>query len=157
MNDTLEPPDSDNENTPAPDFRIVAALDEKGVTYEINADRDSADCFMLVGFDDNRIHRVVINSSTREFMGVEMRTIASIALTSQGPFEARTANFLLRENVRLEFGAWNVIFDTEKMHYAVFSVTVSAALRAQSLCDLIGMVARIADDTENRLSGLDEF
>jgi hypothetical protein len=50
-----------------------------------------------------------------------------------------------------------VIFDSENTHYAVFSVTVSAALRAQSLRDLIGMVASIADDTENRLSGLDEF
>lgn len=36
-------------------------------------------------------------------------------------------------------------------------MTVSASLRAESLVDLLGMVARIADSTEHRLSGLDEF
>ena len=151
MNDQNEP---QTEEAQIPDQRIITALDEMGVTYEIDA---SGNIFVYIDCTDNRTQQVVIDSSTREFMGVEMRTIASIALTSHGPFEARTANLLLRENARLEFGAWNVIFDTEKTHYAVFSVTVSAALRAQSLCDLIGMVARIADDTENRLSGLDEF
>jgi len=151
MNDENE---SETEETPTPDPRILTALDEMGVNYEIDP---SGDIIVCVECTDDRTQQVVIDSSTREFMGVEMRTIASFALTSQGPFEVRTANFLLRENARLEFGAWNVIFDTEKTHYAVFSVTVSAALRAQSLCDLIGMVARIADDTENRLSGLDEF
>ena len=142
-----------NESRP-PDQRLTAALDEMGVISEIDP---SGDIIVYVECTENRSQQVIVDSSTREFMGVEMRTIASIALNSQGPFEARTANFLLRQNARLEFGAWNVIFDTEKTHYAVFSVTVSAALRAQSLCDLIGMVARIADDTENRLSGLDEF
>ena len=151
MNDENE---SETEETPTPDPRILTALDEMGVNYEIDP---SGDIIVCVECTDDRTQQVVIDSSTREFMGVEMRTIASFALNSQGPFEVRTANFLLRENARLEFGAWNVIFDTEKTHYAVFSVTVSAALRAQSLCDLIGMVARIADDTENRLSGLDEF
>ena len=151
MNDENE---SQTEEAPTPDQRIITALDEMGVTSEIDP---SGDIIVYVECTDNRSQQVIIDSSSREFMGVEMRTIASFALTSQGPFEARTANFLLRENARLEFGAWNVIFDTEKTHYAVFSVTVSAALRAQSLCDLIGMVARIADDTENRLSGLDEF
>jgi hypothetical protein len=151
MNDENE---ARTEETPTPDQRIITALDEMGVTYEIDP---CGDIIVYVECTDNRSQQVIIDSSTREFMGVEMRIIFSITLTSQGPFEARTANFLLRENARLEFGAWNVIFDTEKTHYAVFSVTVSAALRAQSLCDLIGMVARIADDTENRLSGLDEF
>jgi hypothetical protein len=151
MNDENE---VQTEESPTPDPRILAALEEMGVTYEIDP---SGDVIVYVECTDNRSQQVIIDSSTREFMAVEMRTIASIALTSQGPFEARTANFLLRENARLEFGAWNVIFDSENTHYAVFSVTVSAALRAQSLRDLIGMVASIADDTENRLSGLDEF
>ena len=146
--------ESEKEEAPIPDQRIIAALDEMEVTYEIDA---SGNIFVYIDCTDNRAQHVVINSLTSEFMGVEMRTISSTALTSHGPFEVRTANFLLRENAKLEFGAWNVIFDTENTHYAVFSVTVSAALRAPLLCDLIGMVARRADDTENRLSGLDEF
>ena len=151
MNDKHE---SLTEEAPIPDQRIITALDELGITHEIDS---SGNFFVYIDCTENRAQHVVIDSLTREVMGVEMRIISSTALTSQGPFDVRTANFLLRENARLEFGAWNVIFDSENTHYAVFSVTVSAALRAQSLRDLIGMVASIADDTENRLSGLDEF
>jgi hypothetical protein len=146
MNDKNE---SQTEEAPIPDKRIITALDELGITHEIDS---SGNFFVYIDCTENRAQHVVIDSHTREVMGVEMRIISSTALTSQGPFDVRTANFLLRENARLEFGAWNVIFDSENTHYAVFSVTVSAALR-----DLIGMVASIADDTENRLSGLDEF
>lgn len=158
MNDiTPEPdaPQTTNEAPPIPDQRVIDALDETGITHGV--DPESGDIIVLVEFTDSRAQQVVIDSTTHEFMGVEMRAISSIALISQGPFDARTANFLLRENASLEFGAWNVIFDKENTHYAVFSVTVSAALRPQPLADLIGMVARVADGTENRLTGLDEF
>lgn len=141
--------------TATPDQRVIDALDQMGVHHGVEP--NSGDIIVLVEFTGKRTQQVHIDSITREFMGVEMRTISSIALGSEGPFDARTANFLLRENADLEFGAWHVIDDTENNHYAVFSVTVSAALRAQSLVDLIGMVASTADGTENRLTGLDEF
>jgi hypothetical protein len=137
------------------DQRVIDALDQMGVNHGVEP--KSGDIIVLVEFTGNRTQQVHIDSITREFMGVEMRTISSIALGSEGPFDARTANFLLRENADLEFGAWHVIYDTENNHYAVFSVTVSAALRAKPLVDLIGMVASTADGTENRLTGLDQF
>jgi hypothetical protein len=157
MNNTAPASDSAKDNIPSPDPRIVAALDEMDVAYEIDADGDDADCVVLVGFDDNRTHKVVINSSTKDFMGVEMRSISSIALVSDGAFDARTANLLLRENSVVEFGSWQTLVDSDNTHIAVFSVTVGASIRAQALVDLVCMVARIADSTEQRLSGLDEF
>jgi hypothetical protein len=157
MNDTPLNSDSKEGNEPTPDPRVVAALEEQGVTYEIKTCEDSADCVVLVGFDDNRNHRVVINSNTKDFMGVEMRSISSIALVSEGPFDARTANLLLRENATVEFGSWQILADSDNTHIAIFSVTIGASIRSKSLVDLICMVARIADSTEDRLSGLDEF
>lgn len=90
-------------------------------------------------------------------MGAEMRDISSIALVSNGPFDARTANFLLRESAKVEFGSWQILVDEENTHLAIFSVKISANIRAKALVDLMTMVARIADELENRLSGLDEF
>lgn len=138
-----------------PDQRIFDALEEKGVSYDI--DEDAGDFIVLVELNQGRTQKVVVNSYTREFMGVEMRDISSIALVSQGPFDARTANFLLRENVNVNFGAWQIMRDDENTHYAIFCMTISANLRAEFLVELIGMVAGTADEIEHRLSGLDQY
>lgn len=155
MNDTPADTDSDIPPPRRPDQRVFEALEQMGVTHEI--DEDTGDFLVHVEFKNGRTQQVLIHSFTREFMGVEMRDISSIALVNEGPFDTRTANFLLRENADVNFGSWQVMVDDEHTHYALFSITVSANLRAESLVDLLGMVARIADATEERLSGLDEF
>ena len=154
-NDTPSDTESDIEPPRRPDQRVFEALEQMGVTHDI--DEDTGNFLVLVEFKDGRTQQVFIRSATTEFMGVEMRTISSVALINQGPFDTRTANFLLRDNANVSFGSWQVEVDQERTHYAIFSMTVSASLRAESLVDLLGMVARIADTTEERLSGLDEF
>lgn len=141
--------------TPTPDPRIVSALDDLDYPYEVNP--RTAEFHVRYNFDDERAQMVSIASSTDEFMGIELRNISSASLVSEGIFDARTANFLLRENSGMKFGNWRIEVGSENKHYAVFCMTVSAALPHRALAEIMDIVARIADEMENRLSGLDEF
>ena len=141
--------------TPTPDPRIVSALDDLDYPYEVNP--TTAEFHVRYNFDDERAQMVSIASSTDEFMGIELRNISSASLVSEGIFDARTANFLLRENSGMKFGNWRIEVGSENKHYAVFCMTVSAALPHRALAEIMDIVARIADEMENRLSGLDEF
>lgn len=103
--DPLEPPvssDSATERT-APDPRVAALLDDLGYSYEIVP--ETATFKVAYGFEDNRTQVVFIPSRTEEFLGVKLREISSPALASSGIFDGRTANFLLRDNANLKFGA----------------------------------------------------
>ena len=141
--------------TPTPDPRIVSALDDLDYPYEVNP--TTAEFHVRYNFDDERAQMVSIASTTDEFMGIELRNISSASLVSEGIFDARTANFLLRENSGMKFGNWRIEVGSENKHYAVFCMTVSAALPHRALAEIMDIVARIADEMENRLSGLDEF
>jgi len=110
----------------------------------------------MFNFEGGRTQKVCIASGTDEFMGIELREISSGAIFSEGIFDARTANYLLRDNAKVKFGAWGIeILDNK--HYAVFTMKVAAALPPQTLGEIAEVVAYIADQTEERLSGLDEF
>lgn len=155
--DPLEPPvtgDSASERT-APDPRVVAFLDDLGYSYEVSPETGTFK--VEYGFEDNRTQVVYIRSLTEEFLGVELREITSPALASNGIFDDRTANFLLRENANMKFGAWCIEIGQDNAHFAVFCVKVSAALPLRPFAEILELVAKVADSTEERLSGLDDF
>ena len=152
MNDENE---SRIEEAPPPDPRILAALEDLDYPYEI--DPQTADFHVRYNFKDERAQMVTICSTTDEFMGIELRDISSASLVSDGIFDARTANFLLRENSALKVGNWCIELGSGNKHYAVFCMRVSAALPHRALAEIMDTVAKIADRAEDRLSGLDEF
>lgn len=90
-------PDTKDENPHPLDPRIVDALDELGISYQSDPE---GIFYMRFDFNDDRSQQVCIRSSTLEFLGVEMREIFSVGLISEGMFDARTSNFLLRENLQ---------------------------------------------------------
>jgi hypothetical protein len=155
--DPLETPVADDSASehPAPDPRVVALLDDLGYSYEVSPETGTFK--VAYGFEDNRTQVVYIRSLTEEFLGVELREISSPALSSSGIFDGRTANFLLRDNANLKFGAWCIEIGEDNAHFAVFSVKVSAALPVRPFAQILELVAKVADSTEERLSGLDEF
>lgn len=157
MNDTPSEPNSeaDLESPPIPDPRIISALDDLDYPYEVNP--KTGDFHVRYNFDDERAQMVSISSTTEEFMGIELRDIYSTSILSEGIFDARTANLLLRENSGMKFGNWRVEVGAENRHYAVFCMTVSAALPHRALAEIMDMVARTSDEMESRLSGLDDF
>ncbi len=139
---------------PAIDHRIQSALDELEIRYELT----DAGAFR-VGFEleNGRSQTAFIDSYTCEFLGIQVRRISSIALTSQGPFDARTANILLTQNHQFKIGAWEVAVDEEDVHYAFFAVRVEANLPAEELRGVLMTTLITADEMEARLSGRDEF
>ncbi len=139
-----------------PDHRVTAALDELDIRYEYLPRSQQFEA--NYSLDSGRSQTVYIASQTHWFMGLELRQIFSTALISEGMFETRTANLLLRENFDLIHGSWSVLHDPdENGHFANFSLTGFASLPANQLSTLIECVAKTADDMEHRLSGLDEF
>lgn len=155
--DPLEDPVTDDSATGRtdPDPRVAAILDDLGYSYEIAPETGTFK--VEYGFEDNRTQVVYIRSRTEEFLGVELREISSPALSSSGIFDGRTANFLLRDNANLKFGAWCIEMGEDNAHFAVFSAKVSAALPVRPFAQILELVAKVADSTEERLSGLDEF
>ena len=146
-------PDAEDEKPHPLDPRIVNALDELGISYQSDPE---GIFYMLVDFNDNRSQQVCIRSRTLEFLGVEMREIFSVGLISEGVFDARTSNFLLRENLQKNLGAWAVVHSNETKT-AIYTAKVSSSLPPRMLFEILVHVAETADGVEHRLSGLDEF
>jgi hypothetical protein len=140
----------------ATDSRVTTALDELDIPYECNPSTGRFQ--VLVQLKDGRSQTVFIHSQTNKFLGIELREISSAALESDGPFDARTTNLLLRDNAELFHGDWSIhLNEDSSKHFAVFSMTGLASLEPDPLSSIIQCVAEVADDMENRLSGLDEF
>jgi hypothetical protein len=139
---------------PVADMRVQSALEAAEVHYQLDEDGE-----FRVGFEleSGRSQSCIIRSATYEFLGVEIREISSVGLVSQGPFDARTANLLLRQNEQLKLGAWGVISDNEDTHAAVFTAKISADLPPPELLGVIMTVLTTADEMEARLSGRDDF
>ena len=136
------------------DPRVAEALDALGIDYEIDSDGVYSFLFRL---EDGRTQEGFIESETDEFMGMEVRAIWSIGLSSDGAFDARTANLLLQENANVVVGAWSAISDAEDNHLAIFTVKVAADFDGEELEGTILAVVNVADRMEERLSGRDDF
>lgn len=139
-----------------PDPRVSSALDELDIPYE--CDPSTGRFEVLVQLENGRSQTVFIRSATNIFLGIELREICSAALESEGPFDARTTNLLLRDNAELVHGDWSIhLNEDSSKHFAVFSMTGLASLAPDPLLSIIQCVAEVADEMEQRLSGLDEF
>ena len=145
-----------DEEDRSPDSRVTTALDALDIPYRYLPVSRTFEAHLHL--EDGRAQCVYIDSQTHWFMGVELRRICSVALASDGPFEPRTANLLLRENHEMIHGGWSIMqYPEEKKHLAIFSMTGFATLPPKHLSTIIECVANKADEMENRLTGLDEF
>lgn len=141
-------------DTKQPDLRVQSALVELGLPFEIDEDGDFRIRFSMA---NGRKHTGFIRTETYDFEGIELREIYSAALRSFGPFDARTMDILLQENIRLKLGLWSVAKDEEDNHIAIFKVRIPASARGQQLLAVISAVLRVADEMESRLSGRDDY
>ena len=140
----------------SPDPRVSAALDELDIPY--NYDPATGRFEVLCQLKNDRSQAVFIDSKTNDFMGIKLREISSPALESDKPFDSRTTNLLLRDNAELIHGDWCIhMNDDSSKHFAVFSLAALASAEPEPLWGMIQCVAEVADEMENRLSGLDEF
>lgn len=135
-----------------PDPRVVAALMEAGLGYSI----DAGDFRLDYKVDDTRSQRVWVASDTARVDQLEMRDVWAVAARGKGEVPADLARLLLKENVRMVLGAWQVN-QSQDEYLVVFSAPVHAAADAATLQKVIEVVMFSADRIEKQLSPTDEF
>jgi len=135
-----------------PDPRVVAALKEAGLGYSI----DAGDFRLDYKVDDTRSQRVWVASDTARADQLEMRDVWAVAARGKGEVPADLARLLLKENVRMVLGAWQVN-QSQDEYLVVFSAPVDAAADAATLQKVIEVVMFSADRIEKQLSPTDEF
>jgi hypothetical protein len=136
----------------SPDPRVVAALMDAGLGYSI----DAGDFRLDYKVDDTRSQRVWVASDTARVDQLEMRDVWAVAARGKGEVPADLARLLLKENVRMVLGAWQVN-QSQDEYLVVFSAPVDAAADAATLQKVIEVVMFSADRIEKQLSPTDEF
>jgi hypothetical protein len=134
------------------DPRVVTALKDAGLEYSL----DEGDFRLDYDVDEARSQRVWVASKTARIDRLEMRDVWSVAARGKGEVPADLARMLLKENVRMILGAWQVN-QSEDEYLVVFSAPVDAASDAATLQEVIEVVMFSADRIEKQLSDNDAF
>jgi len=140
---------------PAPsgaDPRVQAALKAAGLGYSV----DEGDYRLEYDVDKDRSQRVWVASDTARIDQLEVRDVWSVAARGKGEVPADLARMLLKENVRMILGAWQVN-QSEDEYLVVFLAQVDAAANAATLQEVIEVVMFSADRIEKQLSDQDAF
>jgi hypothetical protein len=141
---------------PAPpqsvDPRVEAALKAAGLDYSL----DEGDFRLEYDVDEARSQRVWVASGTARIDQLEIRDVWSVAARGKGEVPADLARTLLKENVRMILGAWQVNQSPEE-YLVVYSAQVAAAADAATLQKVIEVVMFSADRIEKQLSDKDTF
>jgi hypothetical protein len=140
---------------PAPsgaDPRVQAALKAAGLGYSV----DEGDYRLEYDVDKDRSQRVWVASDTARIDQLEVRDVWSVAARGKGEVPADLARMLLKENVRMILGAWQVN-QSEDEYLVVFLAQVDAAANAATLQEAIEVVMFSADRIEKQLSDQDAF
>jgi len=140
---------------PAPsgaDPRVQAALQAAGLGYSV----DEGDFRLEYDVDKDRSQRVWVASDTARIDQLEVRDVWSVAARGKGEVPADLARMLLKENVRMILGAWQVN-QSEDEYLVVFLAQVDAAANAATLQEVIEVVMFSADRIEKQLSDQDAF
>ena len=142
-------------NDPTPsngDPRVAEALKAAGLGYSL----DEGDFRLDYDVDDTRSQRVWVASETARIDQLEIRDVWSVAARGKGEVPADLARMLLKENVRMILGAWQVNQSGDE-YLVVFLAPVDAAADAATLQEVIEVVMFSADRIEKQLSDQDAF
>ena len=137
---------------PAVDSRVEAVLKTSGLPYTI----DGGDFRIRYTLPDGRTQLVWVATKTTRIASVEFRDIWSVARRAQGELPAELADHLLKENVRMVLGAWQVS-QGDGEYLVVFSYATPADTSQDVLEEVIEAVTISADRMEKELTGKDEF
>lgn len=140
------------EGSTAADPRVTASLRAAGLDFEM----DEGDFRLAYNLDGDRSQRVWVASGTTRVDRLEMRDVWSVAARGPGEVPADLARLLLKENVRMVLGAWQVNQGQDE-YLVVFSAPVEATASPATLQEVIEVVMFSADRIEKQLSPTDAF
>lgn len=134
------------------DPRVVGALEGAGLTYGV----DAGDFRLEFDFDATRSQVVWVASKTWKVEDYEIRDVWSVAARGQGKVPTELASRLLTENARMVLGAWQVNQGADE-YLVVFSASLPATADADTLREVIEVVALSTDRIERELAPEDQF
>jgi len=137
---------------PALDARVEANLKAAGLPFTA----DGGDFRLNYTLPDGRTQLVWIASKTTKIVDTDFRDVWSVASRGKGELPAELADHLLKENVRMVLGAWQVS-QGEGEYLVVYSYAIPAETPPGFLQEVIEAVTISADRMEKELTGRDEF
>lgn len=148
---------------PEADIRVKSVLDQAGLKYDIDDDKDFKLVFITEKGDSaaevkERTQLVFINSKTMNFEELDVREIWSVAHELKDSPAADTLLVsLMKRNAQLKLGSW--CYEEKESGYRIyFSVKISPNMPKDPLYSLLTLVANQADELEKELTGeLDKF
>jgi hypothetical protein len=140
------------EGSTAADPRVTESLRAAGLDFEM----DEGDFRLAYNLDGDRSQRVWVASGTTRVDRLEMRDVWSVAARGPGEVPVDLARLLLKENVRMVLGAWQVNQGQDE-YLVVFSAPVEATASPATLQEVIEVVMFSADRIEKQLSPTDAF
>jgi hypothetical protein len=143
---------ADDPAPPSGDPRVAAALKAAGLTYAL----DDGDFRLDYDVGEARSQRVWVASETAQVDQLEIRDVWSVAARGKGEVPADLARMLLKENVRMILGAWQVNQSADE-YLVVYTAQIDAAANAATLQQAIEVVMFSADRIEKQLSDQDAF
>jgi hypothetical protein len=139
----------------AADPRVMRALNEAGLKYEVDDDGDYR--VVMSWSEDNRSHLVFVNSLTEIMGGTEIREVWAVAYMSGEPsISGKLALRLLEDNARYKLGAWETGSNANGVRVH-FNAKIPADASPALLQEVIGAVSATADELEKELLGTDEL
>jgi hypothetical protein len=132
---------------PKADERVKALLDELGLKYEIDEDKDFKLVFE-VG-DKGRSQVVWIRSKTETYRNLEIREIMSPGFVAEKEeIPHYVAIKMLEDNRSKKMGAWQ-----KDGKYGVFVAHIAAQLDSDALNSALIFTVEAADEMEEQLTG----
>ena len=139
----------------AADPRVMRALNEEGLKYEVD---DDGDYMVVMSWEeDGRSHLVFVNSQVEVMGGEEIREVWAVAFRSSQPsIPGKLAIRLLEENSKFKIGAWEM-GSNENGVRVHFTARVPTTAGSAFLHEVIDAVSVTADEMEKELLGTDEL
>lgn len=136
------------------DPRVKAMLEKAELKYKTDTD---GDFILSMGLPDDRSQSVLVRSQTHRIGGHERREILSVVHQGDMP-EPKVMAYCLRQNYLVHFGSWRLQVDEENQRAVLlFGLDLDANASPEDLKFMISIVAKTADDLEQKLSNEDNF
>ena len=132
---------------------VQERLQALGYPYTENND---GSCRVVMGLEDSRTQKVVVNAATKTYGNIETRLVWTIGHASGDGLPAETLRMLLDSNEQTAMGAWQTVHVGDGREIAIFRALVPADADDETLKSAIDLVAWWGDALECSLSAEDE-
>ena len=138
---------------PKLDPALKNALDALKLSFTLNS---NGVCRIKLAYEKERTHQVFISARKEEYLGAEFRKVWATALKSREAPAPEILQDLMKESAQKKIASW------ELQHWPdgyriILAAKIPVDCSPKVLNAAIRLVGSVADKTEERLTGQDEF